>query len=285
MKLTRLSQLTEDEELIQGKWRLSRDHELEYWEKAQAKEATFKAALIQAESNALIVALTAKEKDGKIVTRTAKLTGTWHLNEKNQIVFDLEKKSGRPDRVTFKGAWRVNDSHEIVYTYEESHLKRRTKELQTLTFKGHWDIGENNRLTYLLEGDTRSAFRIRGTFQTKSILAKEGQIRYQFGIEAQGKQRLKTITLFGKWKLSRALELSFEIDYQDGRKHALTFGAEFNLGRERNIQARLLNKKGGSLGLEVVFTQAFMEGEGGLFLRLRKTLDESALEAGVKVPW
>ncbi|OGX05571.1 MAG: hypothetical protein A3G87_00375 [Omnitrophica bacterium RIFCSPLOWO2_12_FULL_50_11] len=285
MKLTRFNQLMEHDKLVDGKWRFNDRHELEYWEKNGAKKARFKAALVDAESNALVVALSAEEKEEKMVTRTARLTGTWHLNETNQIVFDIEKRGGLKDRLTFQGAWRLNDSHEIVYTYDQSRLKRRTKEVQTLTFKGHWDLTEGNRLTYLLEGDTESAFRIRGTFQTKSILAKEGEIRYQFGTEAEGNERLETVRLFGKWKLSRDLGLSFEIEYRDGRKHAMVFGAELSLGSGQSIHARLLNKEDDPLGVELIFTQEFMEGEGGLFLGLRKTLEESALHAGIKMPW
>ena len=283
MKLTSLSELVKEEDGIGGQWRLNADHDLEYWENNEAKQAKFRASLVQAESNALVVAVTANEREDKFITGTARLTGTWQLNDKNQIVFDVEKKSGPTDRLTFQGGWRVNDSHEIVYTYEPSDRKRRTRELQRLTFRGYWDITERNRLTYLLEGDAKSAFRIRGAFQTQSILAKEGQIRYQFGIEAEGTERLETITLFGKWKLSRDFALSFEIEYRGRRKHAIVFVSKFNLGHGRTIETKLMNKEGKSLGLEVIFTQESLESE--LFLRLRKSLEESAVEAGVKVPW
>lgn len=285
MKLTRLNQLMVDDEGIDGKWRLNGNHELEYREKGREKKVKLKASLIAAEPDALVAAVTLKEKDGRLITQTAKLSGTWHLNEKNQIVFDIERQFGKKDILTFKSAWHVGKFHEIIYAYENKSLKTKTTELQTLTFKGVWDITEKNRLTYLLEGDTESAFVIRGTFQTKSILAKEGEIRYQFGIEAEGKQRLETITLFGKWKLSRALELSFEMEYEKGRRRTMAFGAEYRLNDRTEIEAQLKSRQGEPLGLELVLSRSFLQNEGGAFLRLRKTLQESSLEAGIKIPW
>lgn len=279
------NELMDGGNVMRGQWTLSDNHELEYREKENEKAVKLTAPLIAAEPEALVFAVTAKEKNHKIVTRTAKLTGRWRANDKNQLVFEAEKENGKRDILTFRGSWEVNESHEIIYTWEQRQLKRRTQQTATLAFKGHWDISEKNRLTYYLEGDNESAFRFRGTFQTKSILAKEGEIRYQVGVEIAGKKKLKSVALFGKWKLSRDHELSFEIEYADGKRHEIRFGAVFHPGGGLTLEAELISRDGDSLGLEVTLTKEFFKGQPETFLRLRKTAAESALEGGIRIPW
>ena len=285
MKLTRFNQLMEEGQTLEGHWELDEHHEVYYRSKGDREEVKLKASLLQAEPEALILLVTQRKEKHRITTSLLKLSGAWRLDDRNRIVFYVEREFGKKDVLTFQGAWQVGKQHEIIYTYERQSLKTKTKELNSLIFKGVWDISERHRLSFTVGVNSQSVFRFRGAFQTKSILAKQGEIRYQVGVEVLGKRRLRTITLFGKWKLSGDLELSFEIEYRDGTKHAMVFGAEFSLGRGRTIETKLMNKEGDPLGLEVIFTQEFMDGEAGLFLRLRKSLEESALEAGIKIPW
>lgn len=285
MKFTRWNELMDERDVIRGSWTLNDNHELEYREKQDEKAVKLTAPLIAAEPDALVVAVTAKQADKRIVTSTAKLTGRWRANHKNQLVFEVEKEGGRRDILTFRGAWEVNESHEIIYTWEQRWLKRKTKQIQALAFKGHWELSEKNRLTYYLEGSSDSAFRFRGSFKTKSISAREGEIRYQIGVEVAGKKELKTITLFGKWKLSRDFELSFEIEYADGKRYEMRFGAVFHAGDGFTLEAELINREGHSLGIEVILTKELFKGQAETFLRLRKTVEESALEAGMRIPW
>lgn len=285
MKLTRLNQLMEDGRALEGRWELDENHEVRYRAKHDTEEVKLKASLLAAEPDALVLAVTEKKEKHRVTTSLLKLTGTWRLDTKNRIVFDIERESGKKDILTFCGSWEVNESHEIIYTWEQRRHKRGTRQTTTLAFKGYWDISEKNRLAYYLEGDSDSAFRFRGTFQTKSILAKEGEIRYQIGVEVAGKRELKTLILFGKWKLSRDLELSFEVEYGDGKRHEIRFGAVFHPGEGLTIEAELIGLEGQSLGIEVILTKEFFKGQAETFLRLRKTAEESAVEAGVRIPW
>ena len=45
-----------------------------------------------------------------------------------------------------------------------------------------------------------------------------------------------------------------------------------------------MNKEGDPLGVEVVLEKSFFQ-DAKAFVRLRKTLEESAVEAGVTIPW
>lgn len=285
MKLTRFNQLVDGAEILKGRWDLNRNHEVIYRKTRRTEQATLKASLVASEPDALVVALTEKKSAGKVVSTLLKLSGAWRLDEKNRITFEVERESGKKDVLTFQGAWHINSKHQVVYTYERQALKQKTKKLETLVFKGTWGVSENNELTYLLGIDSRSEFRFRGTFETKSLSAKEGEIRYQAGVEVKGKTRIQTIALFGKWKLSRDLGLGFEIEYENGIRKQIAFQGEYRLTENLDAAVELKNRTGKALGLELILTREFLEGQGRTFLRLKKSLEESAIEAGVTLPW
>lgn len=282
-----------------GKWQLDNHHRLTYSSQDEQEQFELEASLVAAEPDTLVVSVTQKQERGRTVTSLVKIDGTWQANDANQIEFEV---AGQSDRLTFKGSWTLNENYELIYTYRTRKSKGRTVQLQTLTFKGFWDLSEKNRLVYLIEGDSASAFRFRGAFQTTSILAKKGEIRYllgekrrvspeavptqkmsaQVGVEAAGeKGRVRTITFFGKFKLSDQCELEFELECGDRKKRVLKFGAEFQVTDSSSITAQLIASNGKSLGVEVVFHKSFFEGRAQAFVRLRKTLQENAIEAGV----
>ncbi len=285
MKLTRLNQLEDNGRVVKGRWEIGPGHEVQYRAEGKDEEIKLKAPLLAAEPNALVIAFTEKQSDQKSVTRAAKLTGTWHLNAKNRVIFEVERQRGRPDVLAFKGAWRAGRSNEFIYSYEEISLKTKKKIKREFVFAGFWELSERNRLTYRLAADPDSAFRIRGAFQTRSILAKAGEIRYQAGVEVNGRHKIQTIVLFGKWKLSRDLELLFESEYAGGRKRTIVFGGEFALGASSRVTARLKGEEGKPLGVELVLTREFLKKDGLAFLRLMRSLGESRAEAGVRFKW
>jgi len=282
MKLTKLSDLLEDGKAVKGKWELTPNHDLQYKFKDLGEEIKLSGTLIAAEASALVFSVTERQKDQKIVTSIHKLTGTWKANPKNQLVFEVERESGKRNALTFKGTWKVGKAHEIIYTYEETIFKTKKREAREIVFSGYWDISQKQRLTYFLSKDSESAFRFRGAFQTQSILAKEGEIRYQMGVGAAGKSHLQTISLFGKWKISRTLELSFEIEYKDGKKKAIIFGGEYAIDKVHRIQIELKNEEGKPIGLALILTKDFLNFDGQAFLRLQRLVEESKIEAGLK---
>lgn len=270
-----------------GRWQLDKRHRLLYVydEDTEQGEIGLEAALVAAEADALIAAVSERQKNGKTVTRTARLEGSWRANEKNQLEFEIERSSGAHDVLTFRGAWKIGKAQEIIYTWRRTALKTRTRSLETLTFKGWWDVTKDHRLTYTLQGARNETFRLTGTFQTRSILAKKGELRYQLGASLEGRRRGRVLTLFGKWKVSTALELVFEIDCADGRAHEMRFGAEFEIAKDFSVAARLTARDGEPLGAEIIFSKEFLKSGAQGFVRLRKTLRESAVETGVTIPW
>ena len=284
MKLTKLNELVEDGEIVKGRWEITPDHEVQYKRNGGDEEVKVSGVLVAAEPGALVIGVTERQTDQNIVTSIYKLTGSWKANPKNQLVFEVAKEDGKRDALTFRARWKINDRHEIVYTYDRVNLKKKKKGSQDLNFQGYWDIGGKNRLTYFVGGDSESAFRFRGAFQTRSILAKRAEIRYQLGVEVSGRHRIQTIGLFGKWKLSRNLDLSFEIDYAD-TKHSITFGGEYSLDKERRVIVNLRSEEGGALGVEVILEKDIFDGDGQVFIRFQKFVEESSVEAGIKFIW
>jgi hypothetical protein len=194
----------------------------------------------------------------------------------------------------------VTYSLETQSILEGTGKKRRRvqKTTQELVFEGRWDVSEKNCLTYQIGVDSESTFRFRGTFETQSMLAKEGEIRYQVGVEfttsfGETQRVTKTISLFGKWKLSDELELSFELECADGRRPAISMGIELDLERfqERcpllpdRVAVNLKSREGDPLGVEVVLTKDLFEGNVQTFVRFRDSMKEIAIEAGIKIPW
>lgn len=281
MKLTKLNELVDEGRVLKGSWALSPSHELSYKTRGRNEEIKLSGTLVAAGPGALLFSLTERQENQDPVTSLHKLKGVWKADLKNRLVFEAQKESGKKDVLTFHSAWTVNEKNELVYEYEETALKTKKKIRRTLVFKGAWNITEKNALSYLLSADSGSAFRFRGAFQTQSILAKDGEIRYQLGAELGGRRRRRSVTLFGRWLLSRKFGLSFEM----ARHKAISFGADYALSKGSRVEANLKSQIGRPLGVELILTADVFKNDGQVFARLQKSLEESRFEAGIRFRW
>ena len=291
MRLNKLNQLILGRELIEGTWWLTPRHEVQYRRRREnlrsslEEEVVLRGNLIAAEKAKLVISAWERRTGGELVSRSLTLKGRWEADSKNRLNFLAQRQEGREDRLTLSGGWEVNDQNEILYRYERLDERNKKRKIDTLTFRGSWQVDGNRQLTYILDRDSESAFRFRGTFQTASLQEKGGNLRYQIGVEVKGKERIQTITLSGKWKLSRNLGLELELASGSGEKGSLTFGATYSTDSGRFISAKLTTRQGKPLGAEIILTQEFLKGQGEVFLRLRKSLEESALEGGARIRW
>lgn len=281
MALTRLQTLVDDAKRRKGRWRLTRDHEIAYRGEGREEEFSLQGPLIAAEPGRLLFSASEKTSDQKTVTQIVRVDGEWKADSRNRIIFVVEKESGRADELTFSSGWKLNDRYELIYSYKQTQLKTRKRLDRELVFSGEWDLSEKNRLAFLIGGDDRSRLRFRGAFQTPSILAKAGEIRYQLGVEGRAGRQPRTLTFFGKWKVSRTLGLSFELEAGRKRKRVWRFGGEWNLDRANRVAVQLLSGDGERLGAEVIFTRDFFK-DGELFVRLQNSAGESRVEAGAR---
>jgi len=286
VRISRLNQLIENGMAVKGRWEFGPRNEIVYRSSEKdGEEIRLKAALVAAEPGLLVLGVTQKKTRSLATTTLLKLSGVWRADLKNQLAFEIERAAGRRDTLTFKGMWKINETHDIIYSWEKVSLKTKTKTVNELVIRGTWDITEKNRLTYYVGGDTAQAMRFRGTFQSPSLLAKAGEIRYQVGMEVRGRVRPQNPSLFGVWKFSRRLELSFEMEYALGVRRKIIFGGAVLPRPDSKLEILLTAQNGEPLGAELIISKEFFSGNAQLFLRLEKKAEESAAEAGISLKW
>lgn len=287
MRITKLNDLIVDAETQKGRWKLTDKHELAYRVRGEDRDITVSQNLIAAESGTLVFAVTEKQNKG---TRTSllKLAGQWRVGRKNRLVFDVKKAHGKKDSLVLQGTWELGPAHQIVYTYKRespASSKPGPRQIQKLVIKGYWGISARNRLTYYVGASEDAALTFRGSLQTHSILAQKGEIRYQIGIELNGKPAVKTIKLFGKWKISNLAALSFDVAYGNRKYPDITFGAALKGFSGTDIRLNLKTPGGKPLGVEFTMNRTFFGKDNQFFVRLLKSARESAAEAGVRLEW
>lgn len=268
----------------QGRWKISPNGELQYGASGKNEEANLKAPIIAVEPGAIVASLTSRQLDQNIVTTLVRLNGSWKADSRNRLVFEAERESGKNDVLTLEGAWEIDSNQQIVYRFRRTALKTKKRQEREIIFRGHWDLSSKNRLIYSLSAGN-SAFRFRGAFQTKSVIAKKGELRYQIGVEAQGRRRVRTVVLFGRWIVSNDMSLLFETEFEDGRRRAFVFGGEFRLSGKDRIAVTLKHRDGAKLGMELILTRDLFGRDGNAFVRLQKNLSETRIEAGTRLVW
>jgi len=252
---------------------------------------TLRKRFIAAESDSLIIetiqtitkqGLSLKGTVPASRLRVLRLKGTWCANEYNELVFEAAARRGspKPEKYTFKGAWKINKNQQIEYNCGEGP--------DVLTFKGHWDISSANRLVYILEGSSTSRFEFKVQLESASFYPKKGEIRYRIGIGVR-QSRLtgpgQLLILYGEWKFSRNLGLTFQMDYGQGKVRGIEFEAEVIFVRNKVIFS-LKNEFGQPLGITLTMTHKFLKAiDAEAFIRLKSRQKEQAIEAGITIPF
>lgn len=274
---------------LTGQWSLTPNHDLaltlgESSSQREGDVLILKGNLLYAESNVLGFAVTTRKK-GERQARILRLEGKWEADPENRLTFHVEKERGDDDVLRFEAAWEVGKQNELIYRYTKRLLPKGERREETLSLRGFWEISDENRLTYRFDADGESVFHFRATLESRSLLAKEGAVRYQVGIELTGRKRPKpqTITLFGKWKLNHDLSIDFELTHQKGNPQRLHFGATYRLPNNHEVSFSLEDERGRPFGIEVRFKKEEVGAE--FFLRLKRGQKEDLIEAGGRIPF
>lgn len=277
-----------------GVWNLNANYDLQLQLISQPSKAvntadtlTIKGEIISCESDKLVFEIKTAQDKGRSVFRLLKLSGNWQANEYNQLSFFVSRK-GSPDTLTFKGGWDIGENQQISYAYEKTELKKKIKSSHTLTFSGFWQITSSNRLSYILSSGSNSKFDFKVQIESPDLHPKEGVIKYRLGIgiNAPKSGNAKIIALYGEWKFSRKLGLTFQMQYANGEIHSLEFGAEINFDKNNRVVFELTDRNRQRIGLNIIFTHKFLEElDGELFLRLKKYKDETGIETGIRIPF
>ena len=272
-----------------GRWSLTPNHDLKFTLEESRTQVfgdtlLLKGNLLKADAKTLIFALRKRRTPRGLKRNLLKLKGTWRCDKRNRLIFLIEKRKASPDKLIFQGAWEVDKRNALIYRYERPEGGRNS--LVVLGFKGFWQIDGKNRIGYLLEREGRSAFHFRVKLQTPNLRAKEGEIRYQVGIDLGAKKGKLTrdVVLFGKWRFNRDLSVSFQIQYRDGRRHAINFEAKRKWRKKNEIGLKLFSRKGEDLGMEVIFSRRFFK-DARTFIRLSRDAREKAADFGMRIPF
>ena len=275
--------------ILKGDWSLTDDHSLRLTlDKSSRKtfgdSVTLEGEILDVDVNSLLFAVTTTTKNNARSTYILNLAGSWKADEFNRLSFHVKRAKGRSDVLTLSAAWQINKNHEIIYQYEKADLITKKKRTHTLTFKGQWNIGQKGRLSYLLSGGTDSLF----DFTVSAGAFKEDYIKYELGIGLTNRVKplTKTIILYGKWNLTKAAGLAFEIQYDDRNTKRIVFSADARLTNADTVSFKL--KSGltnDDMGVELKLSRDILKGDGEAFLRALRSQRESAVYAGAAWRW
>jgi len=275
-----------------GNWKLNANYDLEFQlqenkGQCQGDKLILKGNIISVQADTLAFAVQTLDRGGLLHLQILKLSGVWQADVYNRLSFSVERKTF-PDVITLKNAWQINENQKIIYTYEKINLKTRVRSSEVLTFEGFWQIDSAKRITYILQRSLNSFFSFRVQLETPNVYPKKGAIKYRIGI-GLSKNKLyqdKIISLYGTWKFNRKLGLVFEIDYGGANFEAIEFGADIDFSKKDKVIFSLVSRERQPLGISVSFSHRFLEKfDAETFLHLKSLKDESAIEAGVKIPF
>ncbi|MFC1514728.1 hypothetical protein ACFL5X_02395 [Candidatus Omnitrophota bacterium] len=275
-----------------GKWKFTDKHDLALEvtkQKSHAKTSlVLTADIIKPEKESLLFRV--RTKPSRTATEISLLTlrGAWRQDKLNRLVFDISH-SQSTGSLTFKNTWKLDKNHQIIYTYQSL----QTKQKNTIRFEGSWRLTAKNKLGYILETISSSRtykrkksatdldFNFRVHLQTPTIYPQAKAIKYRIGIGTRLKRKEQTLTLYGAWKFSRTLGLTFAIDYGKGRVEEAGFSFGFNLSKQDRVIVGLKSKGGQPLGINLVFTRKFLAKKAfEYFLRLRLTGKKPSFDLG-----
>lgn len=273
---------------LDGEWSLTEDHNLELrltklGRKTLGDKLTLRGRILDVRKNSLLFAISTTKKKNVQSTYVLKLQGAWQADKHNRITFGVQKTKGKHDILVFNGTWALNNQHRIIYKYEKARLVRKRKEIHTLIFKGRWNIRDKTRLYYEIDQQSDSAF----AFKTGIGIFKSNYIKYKIliGVSGGANPASRTVTLNGIWKIKKNVGLIFEIKYEDGKTHAITFGANVKLTTRDEISFKIRNETDKPLGGELKLSHKILKGDGEAFLRMLKTRDEAAVTIGAGFRW
>ncbi|MBI2870865.1 MAG: hypothetical protein HYY14_04060 [Candidatus Omnitrophica bacterium] len=275
--------------IFTGTWSLTRRHELALTlerSKTQVFGDTlvFKGEVGEPEAQGLAFTARGGIAPGGQKKQVLRLEGTWQADPRNRLVFLAQRGGERgPHPITLEGTWEIGAGHQILYRYETSKAGRR--EERTIQFAGSWSLTQENRLDYLLEKSGRSAFRFRAKLEHAPLMAHVHTIPFAVSIELKNGRRVRRrVSLTGQWKVRPAFDVTFELDYGGGRIETLRFASSIRLNTKDQIVLELKAQRGEPVGIELAFLRRFWR-DAEFFVKLRREADNTAVEAGARVPF
>ena len=276
---------------LKGSYVLTENHDilltLRHSYRQRSKETLLLSGnIVYTKENSLGFAVTTRDSSGGITTRTLKLSGRWKIDDKNRISFLVERGRGQYDTLKFSGSWSVNKNNELEYVYKKTLLKTKEKREHKLTFKGSWEVIDKNRLNYKLGISGDSRFEFKASLARTGFLGRKNFLLYKIGTSLKGKIPLhrnarfsvRSIKIFGNWKLTNRTGLVFEVGYSSGRRSHISFGAEVKLNKKDRLLFLLKDRRNKPLGIEITLKRRFLGDTGLALLKLLASKKERSIQ-------
>ncbi len=277
--------------VFEGNWRLNDECDLEF-EIVKAGKPTGERLLLKGKvcstgGDSFIFEINSLDKQGRLQVYTLKLSGIWQADESNRLNF-LVKKEDSPDILTLNAAWSVNKNQQITYIYSKQELKKQIKVSNVVTFDGFWQIDTSRRLRYVFSRSANSYFEFKVELMTPNLYPAKNIIKYRLGIglrdSLQYKERI--LMFYGAWRFGRDFGLGFDMEYNKGRVRTISFNAQANITDKDKMIFILTDKEGRLAGISITLEHKFLKkNDADFFLKVKKALNDSRIEAGVKIPF
>ncbi|MCK4518985.1 MAG: hypothetical protein KAU12_02590 [Candidatus Omnitrophica bacterium] len=279
-----------------GRWSFDKKHNLKLVLDNSSNQVfgdtlSLTGEIVKVDARGLNFRLRKRITPGKKHLNDIRLRGFWQADKSNRLVLMVRREKEEDStlgKLVLEGGWQVNGNNQLIYHYVRQNLKTKVNETKTLIFKGYWQIN-GSRLVYQLKGFKRSAFTFRASLKTPNQRADKGRLRYQVGIEyrtaADRKKRItRDIEFFGKWKVSRDLLLSFQLNRRSGGYKSFAFESAFFFNKNNDLTFKVKDGVSKEGGFEVCFKKRFVK-DGELFLRLKKEKGGKRIEGAVRLPF
>lgn len=274
-----------------GNWKLDGNYDLcldltENNRQFPGDKIVLKGEIFSSDRDILAFEMKSQDKTGRNEFQILKFSGAWTADPQNNIVFSIDR-SAAPDTLNLGAGWKLNKDQQIVFTYEKTRLKTKVKDIRVITFSGSWQIMPEKFLSYVLSSGSRSRFDFRAQVETPNVYPQAGKIKFRIGAGIRDEKLSgKIVTLYGTWKFSRKLGLSFEMDYGKNNVRSLEFGADINIAPKNKIILSLVSRERKPLGVKVTFSHRFLKKlDAEAYLKFKALHDESGIEAGVRIPF
>lgn len=274
---------------LKGRWSLSKNHQAVFTvirSSGGASGDSFEICgdLIDAKGNALLVSLTTRRDDNTTTTYALELTGSWSVDNNNRLIFKLKRGRDSFDPMVFVAAWQLGVNNEIVYRYEKSQLKTRSKTFNTLILKGAWKLESKNSLNYEIDACPGQSLVFKASLSGCSA----DRVTYEIGTTASGhvKPRMRTISLFGSWRIKKGVGLYFDVTASSGRVSAISFSAEARITPKDTLLFTITDDiKNSDLRMQLELDRRLLGGDGEAFIRMLTSRNGSAVMIGAGFRW
>jgi hypothetical protein len=272
-----------EEIYLKGKWKLDKNHNFIFILSNKDK-LNLKTQILQVSPKKILFTIESKTYENKYKTNILKIYGNWTTSPKNNLYFNIQKKDSKDNTLKFTGIWSINKNYKIIYSYKKTELKTKTTKINSFSFEGKWKIIDKTHLTFFINNQPNHALNFKVSLGTKNIYAKKGEIKYKIGIKLSNKKKKDILlTLFGSWKISNKLNITFETPYNNSN-YTSSFKTVFNVSKKDKIEAKLFSKKNKITGLTVIFNKSFFE-NSNFFLLLKNSIKEKQAKVGMTIPF